>query len=104
MTKTLALDKAEFVKYANALLKNHNVVFRDESKKLVHFPDNSPAELLAHSMFGSEKSTLIVRKDITAIGSMKFQTKRSYTKDCKVIELVDYSGDVEDLKPINLAR
>lgn len=102
MTEKPMLDKTEFGKYAQALLKSHNVIVIGDGSDPIHFPENSPAELLAHTLFGSSKSTLIIRKLTTQIGVIELSSKRSQTEDCKVVEVIDYTSSIQELMPNNL--
>ena len=104
MTEKTMLDKAEFGSYAQALLKNHNIIYGYGTDSMVHFPENSPAELLAHTVFSKDKTKLIIRHGSKPIGTIDLQIKRSYTKDCKVAEILEVSPAIEDLSPINLAH
>lgn len=104
MNDKAMLDKSQFVKYAHALLKNHSVIINNDGSNPVHFPENSPTELLAHSVFSKKTSLLIICKNKHPIGTIEFQTKRSPTKDYKVIEILNMSDGIEDLTPTNLAH
>jgi hypothetical protein len=102
MTDNIVMNKAEFCEYAQALLKNHNVSVETEDSDSIHFPEGSPPELLAHTVFKNNRSTVIIKKYETVAGAIMFSSKRSYTKDCKVASIDRFSPAIEHLLPNNL--
>lgn len=104
MTEKTMLNKAEFGSYAQALLKNHNIIYGYGTDSMVHFPENSPAELLAHTIFSKDKTKLIIRRGSKPIGTIDLQTKRNYATDCKVVEVLEVSPEIEDLTPTSLSH
>lgn len=102
MTDNIVINKAEFCEYAQALLKNHNVSVETGNGDNIHFPEGSPPELLAHTIFKNNQSKVVIKKYETAAGAIIFSSKRSYTKDCKVVSVDRFSPAIEHLLPKNL--
>lgn len=102
MSQKPVLDKIEFSKYAEALLKNYNVVLRYGEIDRVAFPEKSPSELVAHSVFSTENSLFIICRGTSPLGGIKWRTKRCPIKDCKVVELIVSTKHIEELTPNHL--